>query len=273
MHDSKIILGSLQETLLLPLWGRAMETQKEKPLLVDELAVYIVNNIGYNFNKIAKDINPLSRLAWIARSIYFDKKIRVFLEKFPEGSIVNIGCGLDTTFNRVDNGRSTWYELDLPEVIELRRKYIREESRRIFIAQSVFNDSWYSRIINKKDVLFLLADVIYYFEEEKIKTFFKNISDYFINTTILFDYCSKKGLKVANKKVIEKGGMNSQADLIWGIDNIYEIEKWDSRIRVIDNIKMFEQHKKNYPFYQRIGMNISDFMKIMSLAQVEISSV
>ena len=78
MHDSKIILGSLQETLLLPLWGRAMETQKEKPLLVDELAVYIVNNIGYNFNKIAKDINPLSRLAWIARSIYFDKKIRVY---------------------------------------------------------------------------------------------------------------------------------------------------------------------------------------------------
>ncbi len=76
--SNEIKLGNVQETLLLPLWGRAIETEKEKPLLVDNKAVSIVTNIPYDFSVIAKNINNLSRLSWIARSIYFDKKIKVY---------------------------------------------------------------------------------------------------------------------------------------------------------------------------------------------------
>ena len=34
-------LGNVQKTLLLPLWGRAMETGKSEPLLVDKTAVEV----------------------------------------------------------------------------------------------------------------------------------------------------------------------------------------------------------------------------------------
>ena len=136
MEDlNEIQLGSVQETLLLPLWGRAIETKKQKPLLVDNKAVLILNNIPYDFTTISKN---LTRLSWIARSIYFDKKIKAFINVFPEATIVNIGCGLDTTFDRIDNGKIQWIDLDLPDTIELRKKYFSETDRRHFIATSVF---------------------------------------------------------------------------------------------------------------------------------------
>ena len=270
MESNDIRLGSVQETLLLPLWGRAVETQKKNPLLVDNLAVTIIKSINYDFRTIERKINPLSRAAWIARSIYFDRKIHEFLSHHPEASIVNIGCGLDTTYDRANNGKSIWYELDLPDVIELRREYIRENNIRVFIAESVLDRSWYEKIINKDQVLLLIAGVIYYFDERTVWKLFTEFSAQFKHATILMDYSSRRGVKIANKKVIEDSGMNGSAKLLWGTDNIYEIERWNERIKVVENMPMFRIHKKNYPAIKRIGMNISDMMNIMSLAHIEI---
>jgi len=151
MNDdsNQLQLGSIQETLLLPLWGRAIETQKQKPLLIDNKAVSIINSILYDFTVISENINALTRISWIARSIYFDQKIKAFIDVFPEATIINIGCGLDTTFDRVDNGKIQWIELDLPDTIELRKKYIPESDRRRFISRSVFDKNWYNSIEKK----------------------------------------------------------------------------------------------------------------------------
>ena len=107
----KIDLDNVQETLLLPLWGRATESQKEKPKLVDSKAVEIVNKIDYDFSTIAKNISWVSQLSWVARSLHVDKVIHNFISLHPNGTIVNIGCGFDTTFERIDNGKITFYDL------------------------------------------------------------------------------------------------------------------------------------------------------------------
>ena len=65
--------------------------------------------------------------------------------------------------------------------------------------------------------------------------------------------------------------MNESAYLKWSIDNIFEIEKWETYIKVISNMPMYKEHKKNYPITKRIGMNISDNLKIMSLAHIKIT--
>ena len=270
MEGKGVHLDSVQETLFLPLWGRAVETRKKKPLLSDPLAVTIINSVGYDFGTIEKNINPLSRAAWIARSIYFDGKISAFLADHPEASVINVGCGLDTTYDRVDNGKAIWYELDLPGVIELRKKYIPETDNRISIAGSVLDETWYSEIGSKDEVLLLIAGVIYYFDETSVKKLFRGFSNRFKHSVVVFDYSSPAGVRIANKKVIEDGGMSQSANLLWGTDDIYEVETWDERIKVIENIAMFRKHKKNYPVIRRLGMNISDAMKIMSLAHVEI---
>ncbi len=270
MNSNKVDLKGVQETLLMPLWGRAVETQKEKPLLIDEEAVRIINSIDYDFAQFARKINPLSRAAWIARSLYFDQKIKDYLCAIPHGTVINIGCGLDTTYERVNNGKAIWYELDFPDVIAIRSLFIQESTTRRFLPCSAFDPAWYSDIENKENVLIMLAGVIYYFEESDIKKLLNVFKHQFGKSTLIFDYCSPRGLKIANKAVIEEGGMDKTAYLKWGTNNIYEIEKWEPGIKVVETMKMFAEHRKRYPLTRRLGMWISDTLSVMSLAKVKI---
>ena len=97
-----------------------------------------------------------------------DAAVNSFLKENPSGIIVNLGCGLETTFYRNDNGTATWYELDLPEVIELREKYLGKHERDISIPASVFDEEWGGIVkesANRKNVLFLASGLLYYFED------------------------------------------------------------------------------------------------------------
>jgi len=269
--SSKIELGSIQETLLLPLWGRAVETQKQKPLLVDNKAVSIINSIPYDFTVISKNISKFVQFGWIARSNYFDKKIKSFIELYPEATIVNIGCGLDTTFDRVDNGKIRWIDLDLPDTIELRKNYISESDRRQFIPKSVFDTSWYDRIEKNKNVMLLIAGVLFYFDEYDVKRLFNDFHTFLPGVEIIFDYGSNLGIKISNKRVIEKGGMDKSAYMKWGIGNILEIEKWNSNIKVISKMPMYREYKKYCSIMERIGMSVADALKLMSLVHIRIN--
>ena len=86
-----IELGGVQKTLLLPLWGRAVETRKAHPLLVDETAVKIIGTIDYDFSIMARNISAITQLAWIARSLHTDRALREFLQRHPHATVVNLG--------------------------------------------------------------------------------------------------------------------------------------------------------------------------------------
>lgn len=183
---------------------------------------------------------------------------------------MNIGCGLDTTFDRVDNGTIQWFDLDMPDVIALRKQYFQETERRRMLAFSVFDNAWYSERKNKTHVLFLIAGVLYYFTEQQVKELFISFHNAFPGVEIVFDYSSNKGVALANKKVIDKSGMKQSAYLQWGIDDVTELERWNENIHIIKTMPMFREHKKLFPVYKRLGFNISDKMKIMSLAHIRI---
>lgn len=267
----EINLGSVQETMLLPLWGRAVETLKPNPLLVDNKAVEIINSIQYDFSTIANNISKLSRASWIARSIFFDRKISEFISVNPYATVVNVGCGLDTTFDRIDNGKINWIDLDLPDAIELRKQYFQESDRRRNVAKSVFDTTWYEEIKTRDKVMLLIAGVIYYFDESEVRKLLSEIHTFLPGAEIILDYASRLGIKFSNEQVIKRGGMNESAYLKWGTDDLYEIEKWESFIKVISNMSMYKEHKKNYPLAKRIGMGIADRFKVMSLAHIRIS--
>ena len=199
-----IELGNIQRTLLLPLWGRAVETQKKEPLLVDKTAVEIVEKINCDFSAMSKDLSAISLFGWIRRSLLIDTVIKQFIEKHPKATIVNIGCGLDTTFDRIDNGTIRWYDLDMPDTIELRRKFIQENERRQYIASSFLDYDWLKRLIIEDNILFIAAGVFYYFEEFQIKDFLHKIADLSPESEIVFDATSPIGVKMANKMVIKK---------------------------------------------------------------------
>ena len=108
-----IDLGDVQKTLLLPLWARAVESKKRNPMLVDETALRIIDQVDFDFSTLNKNINDNSQIAWVKCALFCDRVIEEFLACYPAGTIVNIGCGLNTTSERVDNGKLRWYDPDL----------------------------------------------------------------------------------------------------------------------------------------------------------------
>lgn len=266
-------LGKIQETLLLPLWGRAQESKKPDPKLVDSGAVRIIEELDYDFTAIAKNISAISQLAWVARSLHTDNTIIRFLEVHPDASVVNLGCGLDTTFERVDNGRLRFYNLDLPDVIEMRNRFIGHAARNTVITASIMEQRWLDQIDDRNGLLFIAAGVFYYIQMEELQAFFKVLAERFASCDIFFDMASPRGMKVANEKIIEGGGMDETAILKWGLSSAKTFEKWDRRIRVIREFPMFRGFRKGYPFRIRNGLWLTDFLKIMSMVHLRIETL
>jgi O-methyltransferase involved in polyketide biosynthesis len=173
--------------------------------------------------------------------------------------------------NGVDNGTLTWFDLDLPDVIELRSRYIREEQRRNFIACSILDDKWMDRVKVTDAVLFVAAGVLYYFEEAQVKALLSTLADRFPGSELIFDACSPRGLRIANKRVIEDGGMDVSAQLRWGVAKAIGIQRWDGRITVVDEYPIFRGLKGTLSLKEKWGTFLSDTLRIMSMIHLRMS--
>jgi O-methyltransferase involved in polyketide biosynthesis len=226
-------LGNVQKTLFLPLWGRAVESKKNNPLLFDETAVNIIEQVDFDFTQMAKNLDQITMIAWIEQSLICDREVKSFLTSYPEGTIVNIGCGLDTTFERVDNEKLRWYDLDLPDVVELRSKFIAQSERRKFIAASFLEKEWLNEIGVQENVLFSAAGVFNYFTEREIQVFVLQLLDKYPGSELLFDVCSPTGMRTANKIIVESFGLDEKSNLTWGLKDNKDLLGWDTRIELI----------------------------------------
>ena len=101
-------LKGVSKTLLIPLWARAIETKHPNPIIKDEKAVEIMENIEYDFSQF--DERKMPQVSIAIRTELLDNATKVFIENHPQAVIINIGCGLDTRFSRLDNGKIHWYE-------------------------------------------------------------------------------------------------------------------------------------------------------------------
>ena len=223
-------LGSVQETLLIPLFSRALETARPNGLLKDPRALEIVDQLDYDFSKW-RDSSSWSQAC--VRTRLFDEIALRFLEKHPEAAIVEIGCGLNTRFERIDNGRATWFELDLPDSIALRRSFFEDSPRRTMIAGSVLDEEWMEPVLKAgRPTLFLSEAVIIYLEEAQVKQAIVQIAKRFPGAWLATDMCtSRLTTPEVEKKQTKRLGINSWFK--WGCDNPKSIESWHPGIELL----------------------------------------
>jgi O-methyltransferase involved in polyketide biosynthesis len=267
-YKIKIKKGNVQETLLLPLWGRATETRKSNPRIVDKKAVEIIDKLDYDFSIITGNLNEMSITGWVARCLHIDRAVTQFIEKHPEATIINLGCGLDTTFDRIDNGKIMFYELDFPDVIELRKSFSQDTERHKSIASSFLDKKWYDGIKKPKGLLCIAGGVFYYSTGEQIKDFFISMADHFGQCDFFFDSLSPMGMRIAKKQVLKKGGMGMSSDGGWGLKPIKSLEKWDKRIRVVDAFPMYKGMKKDLPLSQKLMLSMPDLLGVCHMIYV-----
>lgn len=218
-------LSPHQTTALVVLYMRAKESKKPDGMIKDYFAEELVGRIDYDFAGLDEALMRQKGIA--ARTMIFDRETAEFVNRHPDGTIINLGAGLDTRFFRIDNGKIRWFDIDLPEMIDLRRQLMTESERLSFIAASVLEFQWMDRLPKDSAFLFVAEGLFIYFDECEVRSVILHLCSNFPGAKILLDATSSMLLKD------EWPGIDQKATPFkWGVSSLKELETWDPRIRL-----------------------------------------
>jgi O-methyltransferase involved in polyketide biosynthesis len=234
-------LSGVPETLLIPLYTRAVESRRPDAILSDPQAAEIVSRIDYDFARVK--LEGHDEVAILIRAREFDRHTRQFLARNPGAGVVHIGCGLDTRFERVDDGKVEWFDLDLPEVIALRRQLIGGEGspRYHLLSGSAFEDAWLDTVApngQQRPFLFLAEGVFPYFEEAQIKALVLKLRERFPGSELVCDAHTPFVIWSDNLQMALK---HLSARLRWKLSHPRDLEAWAPGIRLLEAWYYFDQ--------------------------------
>jgi O-methyltransferase involved in polyketide biosynthesis len=223
-------LADIPETLLFPLYMRAVETRRRTAMLADPRAVGIVNAIDYDFDRFGTGGARLR--STILRGATLDCWVRAFLERHPDGTVIDLGTGLNTRFERLDNGRVHWIDLDLPDAIALRRAFFADTDRRTMIEGSILDESWVTTALAHPGPYFLVAEaVLMYFPANEIRTVLQRVVNRFPGAHIAFD---TRGSHIVRRQREYGAFKNITAELKWACDDQREM------VRAVPGLELLE---------------------------------
>jgi O-methyltransferase involved in polyketide biosynthesis len=214
----RIQLGTVQQTLLITLSARAHETGKRRPLLRDPKAVEMIEAIDFDTAKYGGDAGgPVV----VLRTAVLDTWVEAFVRDHPHGTVVELGCGLNTRFERVDNGTVHWIDVDLPDTIELRRTFFEDTDRRRMIAASVLDDDWRQAVADSPGPHFFVAEgVLVYLPENDVLDTLRDIAARFPGALVAFDSYSRRSM-AQQHKMADRRKMDARWS--WSTDHPLEL--------------------------------------------------
>jgi len=235
-------VSAVSETLFLPLYALALESQRPDPIMVDEGAVDLTRRLNHHFadsdkrilRRLAKGKLPSTLLTTVTLRIrMFDRFATAFLEREPDGIVVSLGCGLDDRRRRVDNGSVRWYDLDLPEVIELRRRFLPEAERMRFIASSVLDFAWLDQLPDEPGhrFLFLAEGLFMYLPPDAVRSIVVTIAERFPGAELVAEVANTRTVRMMQSrfgrgKLRRQFGLSDNVAFQSGIADSREIESW-----------------------------------------------
>lgn len=223
----KITLTPEQETLLIPLYTKA---QPDNPLFFDPKAKEILRQVDYDFSRLRVPYKTVILVCQRAKKL--DTVTLAFLAEHPNGVVLHLGCGLDSRFWRVDNGKVEWYDLDMSPIIELRQRFYPLSERYHLIASSVTELEWVKRVdATGRPVLIIAEGLLMYLDETNVRDLLLKMQKTFPGCRLIADVFSRMTARSATRHPSLK---QTGASIGWGIDDPQEIETWSSGIKLID---------------------------------------
>jgi len=217
-------LQGIARTLLVPLACRALEASRPDAIIHDPRSVEVFNALGGSRDFLL-GMSGHDLFASVMRVRQFDTYARGFLARYPAGWVVDIGCGLDTRFHRLDDGQMTWLGVDLPEVIRLRRQWLPDGERHTTLAQSMFDLTWLDAVAQSgQPAIFLAEGVFPYFSAQDVKPLLLEMVKRFPAGELVFDAASPfmSWLHNLTSSVLKSSGTRMR----WDAKNPAELEAW-----------------------------------------------
>ena len=249
-------LGVVEDTLFVPMLGRIYASEHCPQILYDKKALELKNKLPLDLIKQNKQ-NQYTLLASAS-----------FLERRPDGVIVQLGCGLETTYYRCDNGRTRWYAVDLPHVIEYRRELLPESERETYLAGDAFSEEWIRQVRTEfpdAPVLVTAGGLFHYFEENKVVALLRTMGQ-FGNMEVVFDTVNKRGMAMMQKKYMKQVG-HADAQMFFYVDAAKELAaKIRGNVKVIAEEPYYRYIPKNgLKLSTKVSMAVSDQFKMVKM--------
>jgi O-methyltransferase involved in polyketide biosynthesis len=230
-----------KETYLATLYGKALDSRVENPILGDTFADEVVRRIDFDFEKLKLPSGGAITLP--TRAKHLDSWTREFLDSHPQSTVLHLGCGLDSRVFRIDPPATVrWYDVDLPDVIELRRRLYPARHDYEMIPSSVTDPHWLARIPAERPVLVVAEGLVQYLSEQDAVALFNRITEHFLCGQIIFDAYSRLTVRLINLAVRLNALLSKPTTagtrmfLPFGIDDPREIEKKVPRLRLITSV-------------------------------------
>lgn len=238
MDKYKIEKNTVQETLIIPLYGRRLCSRIFPTLFQDESAAELMERIDYDFSKLDKESNSLMQvfgaLEVAMRQSDLAWEVRDYLKSHPKAAVINLGCGLDNTSRACDNGSCKIYNIDLSDVIELRNRLLPAEARERNLALDLNDPAWLDAIdadpVNGT-VLFA-AGVFYYFTTQQMQRLITAMAKRFPGGRLVFDAAGKTAVKLMLKTWVKQAGIKDVGAYFSVKDAKRELERWSPILSV-----------------------------------------
>ena len=224
--------NTVQETLVIPLFGRMVCSERFPELFSDSSAKRICDSLDYDFAEKRKKMESVAGLfgALEVAQRQFDLRCEVeaYLNVHPRAAVVNLGCGLDDTFSKVDNGQCRGYNIDLPDVIRVRNDLLPAGERETNLACDLNDPAWMDKIDAADGAVFFAAGVFYYFRTADVKKLFQTMAARFPGAVLAFDSCNERGAKLMRKTWLKEAGI-TDVNALFSLEDEAELNAWSDR--------------------------------------------
>jgi O-methyltransferase involved in polyketide biosynthesis len=238
--------GSVTWTLFGTLYLRAWESRAERSILRDHYAAEALDRIDYDFAKLKRRLRPESNQFLVAlRAKQLDDWSADFLARHPGATVLHLGCGLDSRVLRLDPPPAVrWFDVDIPEVIELRRRLYPERDGYRMIGASVTDPDWLREVPADRPVLVVAEGLLPYLTEGDIRGLLQRLTDHFGSGEVMFDAAAPWLARLVKASR-------------WGLRDGREIERWDPRLRCVEQVPFTTHYAwipvRRYRLLYRVG--------------------
>ena len=251
--------NTVQETLVIPLFGRLICSEHFPELFSDPEAKRICDSLDYDFAEKRKKMESAAGLfgALEVAQRQYDLRceVEMYLKDHPKAAVVNLGCGLDDTFSRVDNGQCKGYNIDLPDVIKVRNDLLPEQERETNLAFDLNDFSWMDKIDASDGIVFFAAGVFYYFRTTDVKKLFTTMAECFPGGVLVFDSCNERGAKLMRKTWLKGAGI-TDVSAFFSLNNETELTRWSDHFASVTAKSYMRGYRD---IYSKVGI----FHKLM----------
>lgn len=262
------VLNAVSETALITLRARVIEAVKEKPVIEDSIGLECLNRLQSLLpietrNRLLNRNLPSTLTRHIAlRARKYDSYARTFIEENPNGMVVNLGCGFDTRYWRVSDKAWKYVEIDLPEVIAVKKKVLADITTYPMIGCSVLEERWIERILSmqKENILFLAEGLFMYLPKREVVRIFNKLSESFSESQIVFEVVNAKYTEGIWKKIVESKmkrslGTKAGSSYDFGVREAKDVESHGKNIKVVAEWSYFEDEDIR-PKFLRLFRNL-----------------